>query len=186
MSEANKLLVQRATEAYNTGDLTAVREYFSPDLIDHNPPPIAGVTFASGFEGWTQVQSGFLRAFPDLQFPIVDIVAEGDKVVVRSQVTGTHLGDFFGIPATGNAVDYQAIVIWGITDGRITDRWATFDNVRLLTQLGLMPSIDANTPLGRATYWTIIHRATVGRAVAVAAGAGLLLAGLRKARATDE
>jgi steroid delta-isomerase-like uncharacterized protein len=75
------------------------------------------------------------QAFPDLQMRIEDVVAEGDRVVVRLTVTGTHRGLFRGVPATGRAVSFGAIRIYQLTDGKVVNMWAQQDALGLLTQI---------------------------------------------------
>ena len=80
-----------------------------------------------------------LLGFPDYQTVIEDLVAEEDKVAARIKMTGTHTGDFMGIPATGTRVEFSGMYIVRIKEGRITEHWGEEDGVSLLTQLGAMP-----------------------------------------------
>jgi steroid delta-isomerase-like uncharacterized protein len=81
----------------------------------------------------------FNKAFPDLTHDIVDLVAEGDKVAVSVNVTGTYKGEFQGIPATGKQVSFTAMDILTIVDGKITEEWATADIMGLMQQIGAIP-----------------------------------------------
>lgn len=81
---------------------------------------------------------GFLAAFPDFHATIEDMVAEGDKVVVRVTATGTHQGDFMGIPATGKPFKYQEIHIARIADGKMAEHWGVEDTLGMLQQLGVV------------------------------------------------
>jgi predicted ester cyclase len=82
----------------------------------------------------------YIAAFPDLRFDPEDVLASGDKVVARVRVTGTHTGEFMGMPATGRSVDVQAvdIVRFG-DDGLGHEHWGVFDAMSMMQQLGLVP-----------------------------------------------
>jgi steroid delta-isomerase-like uncharacterized protein len=86
----------------------------------------------------------FNKAFPDLRRHIVDMVAEGDKVAVSINVTGTYKGEFQGIPATGKQVSFTAMDILTIIDGRVTEEWATADMMGLMQQIGAIPARSAS------------------------------------------
>src|ERR687890_181353 len=86
----------------------------------------------------------FNKAFPDLRRNIVDMVAEGDKVAVSINVTGTYKGEFQGIPATGKQVSFTAMDILTIIDGRVTEEWATADMMGLMQQIGAIPARSAS------------------------------------------
>lgn len=87
----------------------------------------------------------FNKAFPDLTRDIVDLVAEGDKVAVSINVTGTYKGEFQGIPASGKQVSFTAMDILTIVDGKITEEWATADIMGLMQQIGAIPQRLANS-----------------------------------------
>jgi steroid delta-isomerase-like uncharacterized protein len=89
--------------------------------------------------------TGVNNAFPDLHHEIVDMVAERDKVAVRLNVTGTHKGEFQGIPPTGKKLSLYEMGFITIIDGKITEGWISADTMGLLQQLGaLPPSSPAN------------------------------------------
>jgi len=138
-TEENKAVARRTYEAFNqaisTGTWAALGEFLAADLVDHNPAPGQG----PGLEGVKQVFSAFLAAFPDLSFTVEDMIAEGDKVVSRLSLHGTHKGDFQGIPATGKMVTQTGIDILRVAGGKVAERWGEFDNLGLLQQLGVVP-----------------------------------------------
>ena len=133
----NVALVRRAVDAFNRGDLAAVDEVFAADYVDHDrfrigvPPGPAGVK-----QAWTM----FRAAFPDLQASIAELVAAGDKVVVRGSLHGTHRGELIGIPPTGRQVTVTLIDINRIAGGQLVERWAEADMLGLLQQLGALPA----------------------------------------------
>ncbi len=93
---------------------------------------------APGPAGARQYLMGVFAALPDFHATIEDIVAEGDRVVVRNVWRGTHLGSYHGVPPTGNSIALKGIVIFRIADGKIAERWATLDELALMRQLGLI------------------------------------------------
>jgi steroid delta-isomerase-like uncharacterized protein len=98
---------------------------------------------------WTehkQLLATITRAFPDLHHDIKDMVVEGDKVAVRLIVTGTHKGEFHGIPPSGRKLSLDEMAFLTIVDGRITEGWVTSDTMSFMQQIGAIPpSPSANT-----------------------------------------
>jgi len=87
------------------------------------------------WNGAQQFLAPFTSAFPDLRRSIEDLVAEGDKVAVRFTVIGTHKGEFQGIAPTSKQVSFTVMDILTITDGKITEEWATADLMTLMQQI---------------------------------------------------
>jgi steroid delta-isomerase-like uncharacterized protein len=81
-----------------------------------------------------------LRAFPDLHITVEDLIEEGDKVVGRNSITGTHQGEYMGIPPTGKTVTYNEIFIFRFDNGRIAETWGVVDVFLQMQQLGVIPS----------------------------------------------
>jgi steroid delta-isomerase-like uncharacterized protein len=94
-----------------------------------------------GLEAYKQFLSMFLTAFPDFQSTIEDMIAEGDKVVTRQTFRGTHTGDLMGIPPTGKQVTMSGIVISQFVNGKCVELGANNDDLGLLQQLGVVPSM---------------------------------------------
>ena len=93
--------------------------------------------------GGSGIEGVFLRlhgAYPDLHFAVEDLIAEGDKVVSRNVVTGTHRGEYMGIPSTGRSVTYSEIFIFRFVNGRIAETWGVVDVLAQLRQLGAIPA----------------------------------------------
>ena len=99
-AEDNKAIVRRAYDAINQNDLDALDEMVDSDITDHDPAPGQG----PGLEGVKQYFSSLHTAFPDVHMDVEDMIAEGEKVVARVSVSGTHQGEILGIAATGNQV----------------------------------------------------------------------------------
>jgi steroid delta-isomerase-like uncharacterized protein len=119
--DANKDLIRRVfEEIIPAGDPTAMRALMAPDFLDHDPLPGQ----PSGAAGGEYVVSTMHTAQPDLRFTINDLVAEADRVVIRWTLHGTNTGPMLGRPPSGEPVEFAAIVIFRIADGRIAERWA--------------------------------------------------------------
>lgn len=135
-TEENKALARRAYDAVNQGNWAAVYELFSPDFVLHN----ASMTI-QGLEAYKQFVSMYLTAFPDAQSTIEDMIAEGDRVVTRQMFRGTHTGDLMGIPPTGKPVSGTGIVITRVANGKAVEQWSNYDDLGLLHQFGVIPSM---------------------------------------------
>jgi steroid delta-isomerase-like uncharacterized protein len=134
-TEENKALVHQIVEAVNQGNFAAGAELLAADYRDYSDPPGA----PTGPEGAKQRWAMLRQAFPDGGVTIEDKIAEGDKVAVRFIFHGTHQGELMGIPPTGRQVSVSGMDINCIRGGRIAERWAVFDMLSLLQQLGVLP-----------------------------------------------
>jgi steroid delta-isomerase-like uncharacterized protein len=133
--EENKALSIRVEEEiFNQGNLDVADEVYDKDFIDHGPPEET-----KGPEGMKQFASQFRSAFPDLKITSQDQIAEGDKVVDRTIVTGTHNGEFQGIAPTGKQVAVDVIVVNRIAGGKIAESWSSIDMLGLMQQIGAVP-----------------------------------------------
>jgi predicted ester cyclase len=134
-SETLKTMARRfVEEVINNKNMAAFDELVSPGLIDHNPPPGGGSDFAASKEGFLRWQA----AFPDTRYEIFDLVAEGDKVVVRGRISGTQRGEILGIPAAGRQISVNVMEIWRVDDsGLFIEDWNVADRVAMFEQLGV-------------------------------------------------
>jgi steroid delta-isomerase-like uncharacterized protein len=136
--EQNKELVrQMVEEIFNRGNLGLAGQFLAPDFVEREelPPGIS-----SDREGVTQLTSMLHSAFPDFQATIEDIIAEGDKVVIRQTWSGTHKGEFMGIPPTGRSVSFGVIDIIRVDGGKFVEHWGQMDSMGLMQQLGAIPA----------------------------------------------
>lgn len=132
----NKQLVRESIECvWRQQRVEEVGRFLADDFVDHGAPPGT----APGSVGFADGVRRILAAFPDARNDIDDIVAEGDRVVVRWTMTGTHTGDALGFPATGRPIRLAGITISRIVAGRIAEHWSFRDDIGMLRQLGLMP-----------------------------------------------
>ena len=131
--EANKQLARDYFRAFLGKDVAWFREHIAPTFRRHDP----GLPFeVVGPQGVERLADVLLPAFPDMRLDIEDVIAEGDRVVSRNSVTGTHLGEYMGMPPTGKSVTYNEIFIFRVTDGRIAETWGVVDVLSQLRQLG--------------------------------------------------
>ena len=137
-AEENKATARRMVEElFNQGgDLDAADEIFAPTYVGHEP----AFGDLHGVEAIKQFAATERQAIPDLQNTIEDMVAEGDKVVMRFRGSGTHLGETeaFG-PPTGKRMEITGITIKRLTDGKIVEAWTNFDALGMMQQLGMIP-----------------------------------------------
>lgn len=137
-AEQNKALMRRVMEEiFNEGNLDLVDELFAPDYVDHDPNMPEDVR---GPEGFKEFVSAYRASCSDLHIEVEDQVAEGDKVTTRWTATGTHDGDLWGIPPTGNRVRVAGMEISRISGGKVAETWDSYDVMGLMQQIGAIPS----------------------------------------------
>jgi steroid delta-isomerase-like uncharacterized protein len=135
----NKGTIKRFCDAMNAGDTAlmskAIDEFVEPDAVIDTPVPIEG----TGTQKLKEVFARLHRAYPDLHVTVEDLIAEGDKVVSRNSVTGTHQGEYMGVPPTGRSVAYNEIFVFRFAGGRIAETWGVVDVLSQMQQLGAIP-----------------------------------------------
>ena len=136
--EQDKVLVRQfVEEIFNRGNMSVVNELFAPDFVEHEELP-AGIP--NDREGVIQLTTMLRSAFPDFKATIDDIIAEGDKVVIRQTWRGTQKGEFMGIPPTGKSVSIGVIDILRMADGKCVEHWGQMDSMGMMQQLGAIPA----------------------------------------------
>src|SRR3954467_9623941 len=130
-----QLLGRFAERVITQGELDAAAEYVWEDVVEQVPLPGQG----PGLEGLKHILRVMRSAFPDLDFSVKEQIADGDKVASRFEWTGTHKGEFLGVPATGRQVRVWGVVIDRLEQGRIKDTRIIMDTLRFMTQLGVFP-----------------------------------------------
>lgn len=139
-TEENKAGVRRmCLEAWNEGNLDVVDEVVAPDARHHGlaPTTLVGTAPIKGLI--TQVRA----AFPDIHIATEDLIVEGDRVVARNTVSGTHLGPFMGMPPTKERFVVTHIHIFRFAGGKLLEQWAVHDDLGMLQQLGVIPRPQA-------------------------------------------
>lgn len=135
--EASKLVMIRFTDFINTASETLATELISPDAIFHVPGRSEPMRGPAGYLAIIQMMRG---GFPDIQWTLEEMVAEGDKVAARFTMRGTHLGTFFGAPSTGKKIAVQALNIYRLFGGQIIEETGEPDLLGLLQQIGAVPA----------------------------------------------
>jgi steroid delta-isomerase-like uncharacterized protein len=135
---SNKETFRRFHEATNSGNAELIAktidEIVDPDVQIRTPLPVE----ATGADALKEVFARLHHAYPDLQVTVEDLIEEGDKVVGRNSISGTHRGEYMGIPATGKTVTYSEIMVFRFEDGRIAETWGVVDVFSQLKQLGVI------------------------------------------------
>ncbi|MEY2718600.1 MAG: ester cyclase [Betaproteobacteria bacterium] len=135
--ERNKKICRDYFTAFLNRDADWMNHHIAPDFVRHDP----GLPFqVKGPEGVLQLHDALLPAFPDMSLPLEDFVAEGEKVLVRLRVLGTHLGPFGDMAASGRKIDIGVLDLFQIRDGVMIEHWALLDNLGMLKQLGAIPA----------------------------------------------
>jgi steroid delta-isomerase-like uncharacterized protein len=135
VSEANKALARQFYDAFNQKNYAGFDAFMANDLVDHNPLPGQG----PGLKGLKDVMPTFHNGFPDLRITVEDLIAEGDKVVVRTSARGTNTGSMLGIPPSGKHVEITAIDIWRVRNGKLAEAWHVEELLQMMMQIGAVP-----------------------------------------------
>lgn len=137
--EANKDLVRQFTEATNSADWARLADIVADDFVRHSAatmgPPV------TSRDEFVQLQQSFLVSFPDQFVTLQQLIAEGDRVAMMATYTATHSGPMGDIAPTGKSLEAPFLAIFRVDSGRIAELWIEWDNVAMLTQLGLYPPL---------------------------------------------
>lgn len=147
MADVSSTVYRYFDELMNNGDFSVVNDIFTEDCqfrITTIPLPVTGV---GGMTGFATTLRG---AFPDIRFTVDHLVVDGDKVLANWAITGTHEGEFLGIPPTGNAIQDHGNDIFHLRDGKITRVWVNEDSLGLMRQLGALPGGAPSAPATEA------------------------------------
>jgi steroid delta-isomerase-like uncharacterized protein len=132
--DADKHLFARLMEeVFNRGNLDFADDHVAADFHNHEAPD------SPGPQGFKATAKWLRSAFPDYHAVLHETIAEGDLVAARITVSGTHHGEFMGMPASGRAFSVQHIHIYRVAEGKLVEHWACRDDLGQLTQLGLLP-----------------------------------------------
>ena len=134
ISRAHSAVSHIYEKAFNTGQLDQVDTVIAAEYIDHNPIGPGG---ESGIEGFKQTVRALRFAFPDLRFTVQQMIVNGDTVVTRTTMQGTHKNTFMGVDPTEKQVTVSGFDIFRIADGLVAERWGTLDGLTLMQQLDI-------------------------------------------------
>jgi steroid delta-isomerase-like uncharacterized protein len=135
MRERNKAIARRTfAEVLSEGHFERASGLYAPDFVNHGLHRNASLAEdQAAARGWKQ-------AFPDLNYTLEQVIAEGDTVAVLWVAKGTNTGEGNGLPATGRKGALRGVTIWRIVDGKVHDEWSEFDSAQIALQLGLAQS----------------------------------------------
>jgi predicted ester cyclase len=134
-TDISRVLTAVYDEAINKGNLDAVDDVLDPEYVEHGA--LGDFTGPEGFKGLLRQ---WRQAFPDMHCSYSDVIQDGDRAAWRSTMTGTHLGDLPGIPATGKRVELETFDMGTARDGRALEHRSVMDRLAMLEQLGLVPA----------------------------------------------
>lgn len=138
----NKALVREFHERIMNGkDLAAAPELLAADYVEHNPAVPDGRL--EGRDAAVEFWGALFDAFPDLEIDELDLLADGDTVVVRQRGRGTHEGPFLDVEPTGASFDIDGVSTWRIEDGAIAESWVIIDTLGMFQQIGAIPEPGA-------------------------------------------
>ena len=138
-TKTNKAIVRRHIEqVWNEFRLDLYDELFAEDVVHHGLGPAA-----PGVEGMKNGRAMTQKGFPDIRLTIDDEIAEGDRVVLRATMSGTHQGELMGIPATGKRITQSGAMIYRLENAIVVEVWFYFDELSLMRQLGVIPMPEA-------------------------------------------
>jgi steroid delta-isomerase-like uncharacterized protein len=134
-----KATVQRMYDESNRGNYDVLYDVLADDFVNHGG---AGLPDAHGPQALIDLVQALMGAMPDLQFRVLQLIADNNMVVARGLQTATHAGNFMGIaPATGNRVEWTGTATFRFNDeGKIAERWVDMDSLSLFQQLGVVPA----------------------------------------------
>ncbi len=140
MSKADNIELQKKMgEAINTGNLDALREIIAPNITEHDPAPNQG----KGPDGYITMFTDMRTAFPDIKVDVESMVADEEQVAMAYTMSGTHKGNFLGIPATGKKIKARGVQIAKFKDGKMVERWGSSDELGILKQIGGVKGVES-------------------------------------------
>ena len=146
VSRAYSVVSRIYEEVLNAGKIEQADTLIAAEYIDHNPIGLGG---KSGIEGFKQTVRALRFAFPDLRFTVDQMIVNGDQVVTRTTMQGTHKNSFMGVDPTGKPVTVSGFDIFRVADGVVAERWGTLDGLTLMQQIDvLIPMAWQYTLLG--------------------------------------
>jgi predicted ester cyclase len=136
LAEASRRLLE---QSFNEGSFELIDQLVASEAVNHDPATPAEMRALRGPEVLKRTASMYRAAFPDVRMTVDDVIAAGDKVVLRWHSEGTHRGELAGLAPTGARGWVTGISIDRWKDGKIVEAWAEWDNLGLARQLGAAP-----------------------------------------------
>ena len=141
MASKHQALVDKVYDIFNRAAADELDPLFASDFVEHQELPGVEGTGITVVKEWLRM---WYAAFPDTRFEMLGIVSEGDQLCVRMRATGTHRGEFMGMPPSGRAFDIEGYDWVRLTpEGLIAEHWGAIEEVKMMTQLGAIPEQGA-------------------------------------------
>jgi steroid delta-isomerase-like uncharacterized protein len=134
VEEQNKAVIMKQAELLNRGDFDALREFLAPEYLFYTPSRSAE---SHSREEYVENIKTIKKAFPDMNWKILELISVGNRVIMRYVGSGTHKGEYAGIPATRNHVEYGGTGIFRIENGKVVEEKVDGDSLGILLQLGM-------------------------------------------------
>jgi C-1 hydroxylase len=136
MASKHEDLVQRVYDVFNRGAVDELESIFTKDFIEHQDLGLP----ANGVAAVKEWLTTWRKAFPDARFEVLGMISDGDNLCVRMRATGTQLGEFMGLPASGRSFDCEGYDWVHVNSkGMVAEHWGAFEDLKMLTQLGALP-----------------------------------------------
>jgi steroid delta-isomerase-like uncharacterized protein len=135
VDELKKINQHFYDEVFGRRNVDAIDDLLADDFVEHSPAP----SQAPDREGAKELIGQVLAAFPDLDLQLERVIAEGDTVAATVRFTGTHRGEFAGMPATGRRATVTMTEMTRFRDGKAVEHWGVVDMAGLMAQLGATP-----------------------------------------------
>ena len=132
-AEQNRVQLNKFLTFINTADRNLGAEVVSEDAVFHipnSPEPMRGL------DGYLAVIGMMRSGFPDIRWTLEETIAEGEKIAARFEMRGTHRGEFFGVPPTGNTIAVKALNFYSFDNGKIIEEHGLPDLLGLMKQIG--------------------------------------------------
>lgn len=136
MSDASEVIRRLIEDVYGEGKIELIDELVHEDYVEHPMPE----GFSPDREGLKSFVQALRAALSDMEATVERVVVDGDELAFRWRITGTHSGEFMGIPPSGNRIETTGNDVGLMREGKVVERWCEQDMLSLLTQLG---AIDA-------------------------------------------
>jgi predicted ester cyclase len=139
--KANKAIALRLVEVFNDRRLDLLEDVLHPEFRGRGISAFPPVDPEVGPGAQRKLYEMFYQAIPDARAELLDVVAEGDKVVLVDRFGGTHRGEFLGRAGTGDRIEWMVIHIYTIRDNKILEDAVMTDALAIMQQIGLVPSL---------------------------------------------
>ncbi len=138
-TEITELVRRDPEEVWTEGNLDVIEEIYAEEFTLHDP---AAPDEPRDRDDYRDYVERYREAFPDVEYEVEDVIAEGETAALRYTARGTHEGEFAGIEPTGDRVSVSGMEMYRVEDGTITEMWTSYDALGLFQELGVIPSLE--------------------------------------------